>query len=460
MATPPALPVSRVGGTVEAVSARLRPRVIALFPQAPASPWPPWLAGLGYAITAVAITWCELARQSGLAATSSFWAEDGHVLYHDVLTQGFFKNITTPYNGYLQLVPRLAMELARLFPVRDASRLAATGGALALALCALFVFAASRGHIGSVFSRSVLVGSIVLLPLATAELLDNLINLSWWLLVSSFWVLLWRPARAWQRVAAALFCFAAAASTPLVVFFLPLALLRAIALPEPEENWATLGLLAGLALQVLIVVAFPGVNTPSSPRTWGAIPALFLLRVAAGSLGGVTLTNSMIVGARTFGMLVGAAVIVGVVALALATRSRRVYLFAGVGLALCVVMFVFEMWDRGIGPFLDDLPVNYGSRYVQTPLLLLLMVAIVSADGLGARVFNRGPRLGILLVALALIPAWIADFDIANDRSAGPDWPREVAQAARACATSTSSTQRLAISPAGWSVVVPCSALR
>jgi len=153
-------------------------------------------------------------------------------------------------------------------------------------------------------------------------------------------------------------------------------------------------------------------------------------------------------------------VIVGVVALALATRSRRVYLFAGVGLALCVVMFVFEMWDRGIGPFLDDLPVNYGSRYVQTPLLLLLMVAIVSADGLGARVFNRGPRLGILLVALALIPAWIADFDIANDRSAGPDWPREVAQAARACATSTSSTQRLAISPAGWSVVVPCSALR
>ena len=76
---------------------------------------------------------------------------------------------------------------------------------------------------------------MVLLPLATVEMLDNLVNLPWWMFFASFWALLWRPRRA-AAAGAAVLCALAAASEPLVGLLLPLAAVRAVALRDPPSK--------------------------------------------------------------------------------------------------------------------------------------------------------------------------------------------------------------------------------
>jgi hypothetical protein len=393
-------------------------------------------------------------------ATSSFWAEDGQILYQAALTRPVFANLTSPYDGYLQLVSRMAIETTQLFPVADASAVAAVAGNLILALSALLVFHAARGHLRSPLSRCLLVGAMVLLPVAGGELLSNVINLEWWLLFAAFWVVLWRPSARWERAVAGLFCFVTAATTPVAACYLPILAARGAVLPRRKEHAATFGLLAGLAVQVPAIIFATGGGGSAYPKSTDHIASLFLIRVASGSLTGVAWTDTIIAHAATAGEILGAAILTALIGLVLASRSLRVYVFAAVALALSVVLFSFELWYRGAGLWMNGMPAIFGGRYVQTPTLLLLSVLIVAADRLAPTISGRRVSLGVTLVAACLIPAWVSDFQTANWRSAGPNWPAEVAQATRDCATTSVQAETLAIAPAGWFVVVPCDDLR
>lgn len=215
-----------------------------LFPlPADPSPWPRPVVVGGYVAALVVLCLVALVRQVGVAATQTIWAEDAVIFYRYALAHAFWWDLHKAYNGYGQLFPRLAVEVARLAPQRDAAEVIAVCGALSLAALGCLVSHMARGHIASPLLRALLVASMVLLPAATTELLDNLVNVPWWLFFAAFWALLWRPRTLVGKVLAGLVCLLAVGSDPLV------------------------GLLAVL---VMSRVWWPSVTPASTPRPWGS----------------------------------------------------------------------------------------------------------------------------------------------------------------------------------------------
>ncbi len=195
----------------------------------------PGRLAIGYVIGFAAASGVALLRQPGVPAIKTIWAEDGRIFYAQATTLSFWRTLTTLHNGYMQLFPRLAVQLARVVPVGDVSTVLALVGALSLgALCCL-VFHMARGQIASPGLRGLLAAGMVLLPVANVELLNNLVNVPWWLFFAAFWALIWRPTSWPGRAVAALLCFLAAASEALVGLFLPLALVRWAALARNQR---------------------------------------------------------------------------------------------------------------------------------------------------------------------------------------------------------------------------------
>jgi hypothetical protein len=438
---------------------RLPSGLAKLFPQAQPSGLARRRLTAGYLLAFAALVLCALWRQPGVPATSSLWAEDGQVLYQAVLTHSVLGSLFSAYDGYLQLVPRLAIQATRAFPVIGASRVVALAGDAILAASALVVFHAARGHLPSPAPRVVLVAATVLLPLAGGELLNNLINSEWWLLFATFWLLLWRPDGRGARALAAALCFLAAASTPVVLVYAPIAAARVLALPRLRENAPTLGLIAGLAVQVPVMLVASGGGS-TYPESTSHIASLFALRVGFGSLGGVTLTVDLIAHAATLGVVLGALLLAAVGLIALLRGSTRVRLFALAALASATGMFAFELWYRGAGLWMNGRPAIYGGRYVQTPVLLLLSVMILGAASARMSFRRRELAVGLCVLSACLAAGWVVDFRAANWRSAGPSWPNQVKRAARACRAPAQRAEILPIAPAGWSVRLPCADLR
>ncbi len=134
--------------------------------------------------------------------------------------------------------------------------------------------------------RALLVLAMVLLPVANYELLDNLVNLPWWLFFGAFWALLWRPRGRSGAAVAAVVCALAAASEPLVGLLVPLAVARYFCLRRPLEQAAGSRLLAGLAFQLSVVARTSrGHSFPADGLS--SVPGAFAVRSAsAGSLAG------------------------------------------------------------------------------------------------------------------------------------------------------------------------------
>jgi hypothetical protein len=130
--------------------------------------------------------------------------------------------------------------------------------------------------------RALLVLAMLLLPIANYELLDNIVNLPWWLFFAAFWALLWRPRTPSSAAVAAVVCaLAAAASEPLVALLLPLAVARYLCLRRPSEQAAGTGLLAGLAFQLSAVARAHGDHSfPAAGLS--RVPGAFAFRVGLG----------------------------------------------------------------------------------------------------------------------------------------------------------------------------------
>ena len=79
----------------------------------------------------------------------TLWAEDGAIFYSQAVTQSFWHTLVTAYNGYDQLVPRLAVQMVHVAPVGDAAAVVALAGAAGLASLGCLVFHMARGQIRS-----------------------------------------------------------------------------------------------------------------------------------------------------------------------------------------------------------------------------------------------------------------------------------------------------------------------
>src|SRR5580704_5050554 len=62
------------------------------------------LIGTAIAVAAVIV---QLARLWSSRSLNSLWAEDGYIYLSDAMRWSFPHTVTTPYNGYLQTLPRL-----------------------------------------------------------------------------------------------------------------------------------------------------------------------------------------------------------------------------------------------------------------------------------------------------------------------------------------------------------------
>ncbi len=445
-----------------------------LFPESDRSGRPRLVVGLGHVVGVAGVALLAMGRQSGTPAWRTLWAEDGSVFYGQAATHPIWRTLATSYNGYLQLVPRLGGAFARLFPVGDAAAVMAWGGALGLGILVAAVFHMSRAHLPSVGARCVLGLSMVLLPVAVVEMLDNFVNLPWWMYFAAFWALLWRPRGRTGRAGAFALCALAAASEPLVGLLVPLAAARVLALPRRRENAAVWGLVAGLAYQgAIVVTAPPGQGFPASGLA-STVPAFFL-RVGVGWVGGLRGTDGLLGTSRLLGELLGAVVIGAVlagVAVAGGAVARR---FAAAVTVLAPLCFIVPSWLRGAGPMERAASVGFGGRYAATSILMVVSALLVGVTGArlapggratrvgrggGRHARARGRRAGWAVPAccLVLLPAWVVDYRDWNGRSAGPTWPDEVAAARATCAgPSPPRLVRLGTEPPGAFVVLPCS---
>jgi hypothetical protein len=435
--------------------------------------------GAAYLAGGAAVAGLALLRQTGIPAWQTMWAEDGKVFYSQALSMPFLRALVTPHAGYVQLFPRLVAAIAVLAPVRDAPLVVAISGALSLGLLSCLVFHLAQGHVVSPGLRAVLAASMVLLPAASGELLDNAVNVPWWLFFTCFWALLWRPPTRAGNVGAGLLCTLAAASEPLTALFLPLAMLRAVALRRPSDRvnalaqqGAAIGLVVGLLFQLGATLA--GGSGGGAVATFRAEDASALaeaisLRVGLGLFAGVKGTNWLAFHEHGLAVALGLLVICLVAAAGLTASSRRVRSFATVAVAGAIVCFVAEAWVRGIWPLLALDRVQDAGRYQAVPLLLLVSSVVVTADGWArstspaAHVWAAPRRRGLVAAAMCaalLAPTWAADFRDANARSRGPSWPAAVTVASRRCALIGSPAEVVPIDPPGWTARVSCRRLR
>jgi hypothetical protein len=476
----------------------VRPRELAvrrepLFPLVGRSRWPRPLLACGYGVGFVLLATVALVRQAGVPAVQTLWAEDGLIFYSQALAHSFWRTLITAYNGYDQLVPRLAIQLTKLAPIADVSAVVALSGAAGLAVLGCIVFHMSRGHIASPALRGLLVAAMVALPLANVEMLDNLVNLPWWLFFAAFWALLWRPETTAGRVIAALVCFLAAASEPLVGVFVLLGVFRVWALPRLKEQASTVGLAIGLAYQGAVVLGNNGENSFSKAGLTG-LPSDFALRVGLGWLSGMRGTDDVVHWDRSVAVILGALLFVAIVAAGFALRSKQARAFTVAAALMAPICFVVPVWLRGAGPFMQlaATSIGYGGRYAATSILILISAVLVlagqlstdrrrraaahfsdgpgrdgSADEAAGGAALAGPRSGFTgggravwvfaACCALLVPAWVADFRDTNGRSSGPTWQNQLAVAAATCRAKTRERVVLVqIDPHRWVVLLPC----
>ena len=472
-----------------------------LFPLAAPSRWPRPLLACGYGVGFVLLAAVALVRQAGVPATQTLWAEDGLIFYSQALAHSFWRTLITAYNGYDQLVPRLVIQLAKVAPIADVSTVVALSGAGGLAALGCLVFHMSRGHIASPALRGLLVAAMVALPLANVEMLNNLVNLPWWLFFAAFWALLWRPETTAGRVTAGLICCLAAASEPLVGVFVALAAFRVWALPRLKEQASTVGLAIGLVYQAAVVLGNHGENAFPKAGLSG-LPADFALRVGLGWLGGMRGTDAVVRWDRSIAEVLGALLFAAIVVVGFKLGSRQVRAFTIATAVMAPVCFAVPVWLRGAGPFMQlaATSVGYGGRYAATSILMLVSAILVLAGHLSSDRHRRAPvqapapapapaaapahfpdralpivswrgaagsssssaagsraRLAFVVCCVLLLPAWVADFRDANGRADGPTWQSQLSVAVATCRTATRArVVDVAIDPPRWMVYLPC----
>jgi hypothetical protein len=403
----------------------------------------------------------QLLRIGWTGSLNSVWAEDGPVFLQGALTGSFWHALGTEYSGYLVVVPRLIAELASALPLRDAAATVAIASAAMVALSGLVVWSAAANQIADPYLRGALALATVLTPVGGLESIDSASYVSWYMLFAVFWILLWRPRTLAGAVAAGLFTALAVLSNPGAWFFLPLALLRALAVRDRRDAVIVGAYFGASALQLATVVdgAYEAVEPLWSRDIW----TVLLQRVVDGAAFGLRL------GGVAWAHLGWAFLIVLTVAvaiaftLALARAEGRARALALLALATAGVMFVVSVYQRAVGPpmlWASGVYGGQGGRYAIVPVLLVLSAAMVALEGWRRRGGAGLPRwLPLALVGLVLLSTG-ASFWSADEEARGtPTWDAGLDAAAAACATQGGGEAQIVSSPPGFEMRLPCSAI-
>jgi hypothetical protein len=465
------------------------PLSAALFPATPAAAARParrqlaLTAALAAALVALAAA-VLLVRIPGIPSWDTIYAEDYSEFLIGALQHPW--HLFIEYNGYEQLLPRLVANVVPYFPIADAAKVYACSGALTAALCALFIFYASAGHVRSVTLRAVLAAAVILLPIAPMELADSAVDAPWYLLLALFWAVLWRPRTRGGMAAAASVAFLAAASTSIVIVLAPLLAARLLTLRRVREHAVTAGWVAGCLVQLPLIVSsalsgqsrLTGGQAPPAGRRdplGDSVTFYFhdvVLRTLGWHLSWWLVSDSSTDKATA---LVAAALTIALAVIMIAQPGSRAFITVAVatGFLITVVSVVLTPWEAVIPSSLTSENV---SRYTVLPIFLFQAALIVGVDwalrrrrdpGLAAEPADRRrvtaalrPALAVTAVAGLLAVGWVTDFRYQGLRSA-PDahqWSAVVVQWREACAVSPDGKIHAHVTHGFW--VIPCDRLR
>lgn len=445
-----------------AARAELSDRLRSLFPLDSGSPIRPGKVLLALAVLAAG-TLISLARQGGIGALDTMWAEDGHIFLEQSVRMSVLDAFTTTYAGYLHVVPRTIAGLTALLPLRDAAASFAVLSALLLAATAVFVYVASGATLRHRPVRLVLAASFVVLPIGQGEVLNNVAaNLHFPLMAASLWALLWNPRRRIFGAVAALVLALAVLSDPTMILLAPVAVLRGVLL-RGVRGWGPGGvLLAGVVIQMIPRV------TGHTDRAFAPlalsplkIPVYFAHNVLAGGLFGDRLPGRSVTSPRAALFVLLALMVLGVL-VALAWKRRRA---PSSWLALIMVGQSVLFYA---GPVL--LAGAATPRYALAPALMLLSAAAVVVDAtaddggdLLAGTTSRQAGLRQYSFVLLLLLAMASGFRMDNARGAGPRFSQELSTGRARCAvalpSADSGSVTVRVSPPGWSASLPCQAV-
>jgi hypothetical protein len=323
------------------------------------------------------------------------------------------------------------------------------------ALLSVYVYRASDSVLHTRWARGLLAMLMVLTPAAVFEVSDSGVDLHWYFLFAAFWGL-WSVAQAPRRILAdAVVVGVASVSSPLTIFYAPLALRRLLVESgwRKWKNWIVPGVFAiGVSAQGIyhlthaVESKYTEVYTPNVPRFLG-------LRIVASNLVGDGFLKDAWQEWGWSLVFVTAAVTVVVLAYGLSVgRGRRLFIVSSAGCA--VILTVASLLLRGTGDriVLGTLSLG-GSRYTFVPILLLATAFIAVADTPGGRRWVR------VIPAVLVFGATAANaFAPMSLRADGPDWPKAVTAARPTCRT-PDQIVNLPGAPMGWRASIECKHL-
>lgn len=408
----------------------------------------------------------SVVRTQGFGATDTIWAEDARIFYQGSTQQGFLSLLFTPYNGYLHLVPRVLIEVVRLFPLAWAAEVIAVMGALVTSACALLIYRAGSKHLQSPALRIAVAAPVALPYIGQLELANNFACLHFLLLYTAFWMVIWHPVRLRLQILAAAVLFCTVASDPVAGVFLPLAVLRWWALrgPEPRRWWSGWrGGLPALAMGFGMVFQAVGIlfrHALDSRRISPHYDPIWALREYVQTVIGQGLFTEH--ANKRIGLVV-----------ADNDAHYVAWALAGVVLLVALLRLTAPNWPLVIAALVHSvllfcgLAMQGGStapRY-ELPAICLFLVAgagllVPRRDAVALVTPYALPAYGVLgLVALCIVGGYAEDMQW---RGTGPSFDSQVSKAAVACAAPDAQNAKIEVAPAfaPWSMTVPCELVR
>jgi hypothetical protein len=405
-----------------------------------------------------------LARVPGspLPAWDSIYAEDLRVFLVQALRHPW--HLLVPNAGYIELVPRLIAQFAAYLPTRDFAPAFAVTGALVAALCALFIYCASAGHVRSPALRFAVALAVLLLPVAPLEIADSGVDSPLYLLFALFWAALWRPGTRSGLAGAAAVGFFTAASTMLSVVFAPLLLARAIALPRRREHAVTAGWAAGCLLQVPFVLGnlAGGRSRAGHLASPGGVLAFYGHDVVLPALGWHLAWQLQSFAGRNGATLLVGVMLAGFFVWAFITRNGQVRVFVAASL---LTGFLFTAFGAGLSWWVTVLTVTKdaepGSRYTTLSVFLIEAAAVVTIDSLiRQRKIALHHVAAVTALAGVLLGGWVTDFRYKGYRSSATKWPPVAAAWLHACERKPPHGVIVERVGSGVVAAIPCASLR
>lgn len=414
-----------------------------------------WIIGTLLFVAAVVI---PLLRQRGVPYWRTVFAEDGWIFLGDVERSGV-SSVGAPYNGYIQLIPRVLALPAPLLKITHVSVYFAFVSSLFSAVCALFAYRCTKGWVASAPMRLLIALMVVLAAPIGNEVTGTLANTIWPAFAVLPWALVALNEKKGDVAARAAFVFFAGASTALTVVFLPLAVGFLLWRRTRAAAVVAGAYLLGVAVQVWSIKHSEFVTAPPV----NSVPELaeeYSVRVAGsyvfgnGALPWLWEHLGLTVG------IVATAVLVVALAVSFVRAQRRNAALALVFIAFAGLTYAVPAWLRGtnvlalVTPYFDG-----SSRYIFTPVLLLLSAFVLLLDAPDASRTRTVARVGRIVLVVQTMLVMAVSFSITNARGDGPTWGESVTVSREQCQRQGGGEVDVPIVPVGWHVTLSCDRL-